>query len=97
MNVPPVCTDCRPTPAEAAATARAHPRSAEAATLGKAERAAADPLALSDTARAAKALAASPPVDSAKVATVKAALASGSYALDPNAVADRMIALDLGR
>ncbi len=35
------------------------------------------------------------PVDSAKVAAVRAAIAEGRYAVDPRAVADKMVALDL--
>lgn len=95
MNIPTVCTDCRPSPIEQAAAARAHPGSAEAAALPKAERAAADPLSLSATATAAKELAASPPVDGGKVANLKAAIAAGTYTVDPMAIAGKMIALDL--
>lgn len=36
-----------------------------------------------------------PPVDSAKVAQVRAAIAEGSYPVDPERIAERMIALDL--
>ena len=95
MNVPAVCTDCRPTPLEQAAAARTHPQSADAARLSKSERAAADPLSLSATATAAKDMAAAPPVDGGKVASLKAAIADGSYAVDPLAIAGKMIALDL--
>lgn len=35
------------------------------------------------------------PIDSAKVASIKAALASGSYRIDPQAIAAKMIAQDL--
>jgi negative regulator of flagellin synthesis FlgM len=35
------------------------------------------------------------PIDSDKVASIKAALANGTYAINPKAIADRMIALDL--
>ncbi|MDO6416559.1 flagellar biosynthesis anti-sigma factor FlgM [Sphingomonas sp. BIUV-7] len=35
------------------------------------------------------------PIDSDKVASIKAALAAGTYAINPRAIADRMIALDL--
>ncbi len=94
MNVPAVCTECRPTPLEAAAEARAQPKSAAAAALPKTERAAADPLKLSDTAQAAKALAASPPVDTARVDALRSAIAEGRYPVDPDAVAAKMIALD---
>ncbi len=36
------------------------------------------------------------PVDTARVATLKAAIADGRYAVDPPAIAERMIASDLG-
>ncbi|MFN3944662.1 MAG: flagellar biosynthesis anti-sigma factor FlgM [Allosphingosinicella sp.] len=36
-----------------------------------------------------------PPVDAAKVAAIKAAIASGNYPVDPDKIAERMIALDL--
>ena len=52
---------------------------------------------LSPLATAAKALAAAPPVDAARVANVRAALASGSYAVDPHAIADAMLRLEAGR
>jgi len=35
------------------------------------------------------------PVDTAKVAAVRAAIAEGRYAVDPRAIAEKMIALDL--
>jgi negative regulator of flagellin synthesis FlgM len=35
------------------------------------------------------------PVDSAKVAAVRAAIAEGRYAVDPRAIAEQMVALDL--
>jgi negative regulator of flagellin synthesis FlgM len=35
------------------------------------------------------------PVDLDRVAAIKAAIASGNYPVDPAAIADRMIALDL--
>lgn len=44
---------------------------------------------------AARDLAAAPPVDTARVASVKAAINSGSYRIDADAVADRMLALDV--
>ena len=36
-----------------------------------------------------------PPVDSAKVAEIRAAIAEGRYPVDANKIAERMIALDL--
>jgi negative regulator of flagellin synthesis FlgM len=39
-------------------------------------------------------LAASPPVDAAKVAALKAAITAGSYKPDPVAIADRMVDID---
>jgi negative regulator of flagellin synthesis FlgM len=35
------------------------------------------------------------PVDTDKVARIRAAIAAGSYKVDPHAIADKMIALDL--
>ena len=35
------------------------------------------------------------PVDAAKVAAVRAAIAEGRYAVDPRTIADKMVALDL--
>lgn len=40
-------------------------------------------------------VAAGPPVDSAKVAAIRAAIAEGRYPVDPLKIAERMIALDL--
>lgn len=36
-----------------------------------------------------------PPVDSAKVAAIRAAIAEGRYPVDADRIADRMLALDL--
>lgn len=41
-------------------------------------------------------LADGPPVDGDRVAELRAKIADGSYAIDPRAIADRMMALDLG-
>lgn len=38
-----------------------------------------------------------PPVESEKVAVLRQAIAEGRYRADPEAIADRMIAADLGR
>ena len=54
-------------------------------------------LDLSPLAGAAKSLSASPPINAAHVATVKAAIADGSYQVDPNAIAERMLTLEAGR
>jgi len=35
------------------------------------------------------------PIDTAKVASIRAAIANGTYKIDAKAIADRMIALDL--
>lgn len=35
------------------------------------------------------------PIDAAKVASVRAAIAEGRYAIDPRAIAGKMVALDL--
>jgi negative regulator of flagellin synthesis FlgM len=39
-------------------------------------------------------LAAAPPVDSAKVSALRAAIASGAYTVDADAIAAKMIALE---
>ncbi len=96
MNVPPVCTECRPTPLEQAAAARTSVRAPSAETPREAGRAA-DPFALSATASAAKDLAAAPPVDSAKVAALRDRIAAGTYTIDPERIAAKMIELDLPR
>ncbi|WP_129794326.1 flagellar biosynthesis anti-sigma factor FlgM [Sphingosinicella sp. CPCC 101087] len=40
-------------------------------------------------------LAAGPPVDSAKVAAIRAAIAEGRYPVDPLKIAERMIEIDM--
>jgi negative regulator of flagellin synthesis FlgM len=42
-------------------------------------------------------VASGPPVDAAKIAEIRAAIAAGAYRLDVQAIAERMIALDLPR
>jgi negative regulator of flagellin synthesis FlgM len=37
------------------------------------------------------------PVDTSKVAAIRQAIADGRYQIDPDRIADRMIAADLGR
>jgi negative regulator of flagellin synthesis FlgM len=44
---------------------------------------------------AADLAAAGPPVDTGKVAAIRAAIADGSYQVDAKAIADRMVDLDL--
>jgi negative regulator of flagellin synthesis FlgM len=44
----------------------------------------------------ARSMAAKPPVDAAKVAELRAAMISGRYRVDPEAIAARMIAFDRG-
>lgn len=44
---------------------------------------------------AARDLSTSPPVDAARVAALKSAINSGNYPINANAIADRMVALDL--
>lgn len=41
-------------------------------------------------------MAASPPVDTARVMALRTAIANGSYAIDPEAIAARMLAFDRG-
>lgn len=36
-----------------------------------------------------------PPVDSARIEAIRTAIAEGRYTIDPKAIADKMIALDL--
>jgi negative regulator of flagellin synthesis FlgM len=50
--------------------------------------------ASSSLAQVAKDLAASPPVDTAKVERLRAAITSGAYRADPVAIATRMMALE---
>lgn len=50
---------------------------------------------LSALATTVRDMAAAPPVDSAKVASIKNAIATGTYTISPTAVAERMIATDL--
>jgi negative regulator of flagellin synthesis FlgM len=42
-------------------------------------------------------LAKAPPVDSVRIASLKAAIADGSYRIDPDAIAGAMLRLDRGR
>ncbi|QMW24364.1 flagellar biosynthesis anti-sigma factor FlgM [Sandaracinobacteroides saxicola] len=44
-----------------------------------------------EIAQLARELAITPPIDEAKVARVKAAIASGQYRIDPDAIADALI------
>lgn len=44
---------------------------------------------------AAEMVAAGPPVNADKVAAIRAAIADGNYPVDPEKIAERMIALDL--
>lgn len=76
----------------------------EASRLREGGKTRAAPAAGSATASASAASSASPaarmaaegaPVDMDRVAAIKAAIASGNYPVDPAAIADRMIALDL--
>ena len=91
MNVPIVLS-----PTRAAALEPGSARStATVASPTLAVTRAADPFALSPTEHAARDLAAAPPVDTAKIAAIRAQLADGSYTVDPGRIADAMIALDL--
>jgi negative regulator of flagellin synthesis FlgM len=44
---------------------------------------------------AAEMAAAGPPIDAEKIAAIRAAIAEGRYPIDPQAIAEKMIALDL--
>jgi negative regulator of flagellin synthesis FlgM len=92
MTLPPIATGNRPAPIDAAA-ARPAPNGAPAAPAPAAP--ATDSVALSGAAAAVRDLAAAPPVDEAKVASLKAAIAAGTYTVDAQAIADKMLALDL--
>ena len=64
-----------------------------------AQTAAADNLALTDSARAMQEAAsaqasASPSFDAAKVASVRAAIANGSYSVDAGRIADKLVAME---
>lgn len=56
-----------------------------------------EPATLSTVARAGLGPAGAAPVDSARVATLRGALAAGAYPVDPGRIADRMIAADWPR
>jgi negative regulator of flagellin synthesis FlgM len=82
----------RPVAAAAEAILRGAGRAGEA--LPAAASGAAQAPATSNLARIAKDLAASPPVDTAKVETLRNAIASGAYRPDPAKIAERMMALE---
>ena len=95
MSVPVVTNTSRLAALEAVTTARAQPQRPEAVQRPAEPARASEPLNLSGTAVAARALAASPPVDEAKVVRLRAAIADGSYKPDADAIAGKMLALDL--
>ncbi|QXQ05602.1 flagellar biosynthesis anti-sigma factor FlgM [Sphingosinicellaceae bacterium] len=95
MTVPVVTNTSRLAALEAVAAARTQPQRSEAVQRPAEPARASEPLNLSGTAVAARALAASPPVDGAKVVRLRAAIADGIYKPDPEAIAGKMIALDL--
>ncbi len=51
---------------------------------------------LSPLAAAVKTLASAPPVDTARVASLRAAIVAGRYSVDPQAIAEKMLVLDRG-
>ncbi len=53
------------------------------------------PLRSDDVGGLVRDLAGSPPVDMSRVAALKAAIEAGTYALDPSAIADSMLATEL--
>lgn len=71
-------------------SATAAPTAAKAAAGSRANVA---PVQLRDVARS---MAAKPPVDAERVAELRAAVISGRYRVDPDAIAARMIAFDRG-
>lgn len=52
--------------------------------------------ALSALATTVKTLAGAPPVDAARVASLRAAITAGRYSIDPQAIAAKMLFLDRG-
>ena len=88
---------CSTAPVTAAAL---RPAADKATTAPVAPVAAATPLKtgaeLSLLATAVKHLAGSPPVDAARVASLRTAIAAGSYRVDPDAIAAKMLILDRG-
>jgi negative regulator of flagellin synthesis FlgM len=86
------------TPVGSAAIARAielrskgTAKSAPAATVDQA----APEGAASATTTASEIASQGAPIDTGKIASIRAGIANGSYKIDPKAIADRMIALDL--
>ena len=69
----------------------------EAATrAGGAAPSAAPRAAIASAQQLVRDMAASPPVDTARVAALRLAIAAGSYTPDPEAIAAKMIALETG-
>jgi len=90
MNVPALSNVARSAAVEPG-TARAAPAAAAARPATRA----AAPFAPSAAAHAARDMVAAPPVDTARVASLKGQIAAGTYTVDPGRIADSMIALDL--
>lgn len=82
------------TPVGEAIRGNARPAEPGPVTAASAASGAAQAPATSKLARIASELAASPPVDTAKVAALRAAIVNGAYRADPAAIAERMIALE---
>ena len=81
--------------ADAAALARANAEiGAAAARAGQAQQAAGDAstVQLSSAAAGLKAEASAPEFDAAKVERIRAAIAAGTYTVNPEAIADKLIA-----
>lgn len=91
MIVPAISTSSR-TPAIEPGSTRAAATSVSPALIVSR---AGGPLSLSITAKAASEMAGSPPVDAARVAAVRAQIVAGTYLIEPERIADAMIALDL--
>lgn len=83
-----------PRPASAAGEALSRGTRLLGAAVAVAQASAVQGPASSALAQAAKDLAASPPVDTARVEQLRAAIASGDYRPDPMAIAEKMIALE---
>ena len=93
MNVPPVCTESRAAPINPAKPQPTRTAPGTAVAPGPHS----GPFALSPTSTASRTLAAAPPVDTAKVAALRERISVGTYPIDPQAIAAKMIALDLPR
>lgn len=94
MVIDPVGKAQPPRPATAVGEAMSRGTRPLGAAVAVAQASAVQGPASSGLAQVAKELAASPPVDAARVEQLKAAIASGDYRPDPMAIAAKMMALE---